>query len=83
MAEVRKGAGEMRTSQEISEPTSCLNKAREDEMVFVLLGRDPAAPVAIRAWIEARIRFGKNNFGDAQLVEAERCASAMEMEMER
>ncbi len=70
----------MRRQDEETDPGSCFNRARPSEMVFVLLGRDPAAPIAIRAWIKSRIRFGKNQPGDAQLVEAEQCASAMETE---
>jgi hypothetical protein len=46
--------------------------------VFVLLARDAAAPAAIRAWIEERIKLGKNNRQDAQIVEAEHCAREME-----
>lgn len=52
----------------------CMAKARDDEMCFVLLGRDPAAPAAIRAWIAERIKLGKNQIGDLQLIEAEICA---------
>jgi len=70
----------MRKESELSEPKSCLNKARDGEMLFVLLGRDIAAPVAIRAWIDARIRLGKNQPYDPQIIEAEQCATAMEAE---
>jgi hypothetical protein len=48
-----------------------MNKAKDDEWTFVLLGRDAAATVAVRAWIEERIRLGKNCRDDAQIVEAE------------
>jgi hypothetical protein len=44
----------MLRKEELSDPNSCLNRAKDNEMVFVLLERDPAAPVAIRAWIDAR-----------------------------
>ena len=64
--------------RELKEQKSCLNKADDDEMLFVLIGRDIAAPVAIRAWIEERIRTGKNVRTDAQIVEAEECAQWME-----
>ena len=64
--------------QELSDPSSCMNRAREDEMTFVLLGRDPAAPVAIRAWVAERIRIGKNCPFDPQILEAQACAAAME-----
>lgn len=64
--------------KELADPTSCLNKAKDSEMLFVLLGRDPAAPVAIRAWMHERIRLGKNEPTDSQIVEATRCASEIE-----
>jgi hypothetical protein len=57
---------------------SCWNKAAFNEMTFILLGRDAAAPVAIRAWIVERIRLGKNQPGDHQIEEAERCAQFIE-----
>lgn len=59
-----------------------MNKAKENEWVFVLLGRDESAPVAIRAWIEDRIQRGKNLRQDAQIIEARRCLTAMEIERE-
>jgi len=68
----------MRKLQELTDPNSCLNKAHEDELLFVLLARDPAAPVAIRAWINERCRLGKNSPDDAQIEEAEQCARRME-----
>lgn len=64
--------------EELSDPNSCMNRAGYSEMTFVLLGRDKAAPVAIRAWIAERIRLGKNRPTDAQIIEAEECAKAME-----
>ena len=63
--------------EELSNPQSCMSRAREDEMTFVLLGRDPAATVAIRAWIEERIRLGKNERNDAQITEARGCIDVM------
>jgi hypothetical protein len=65
---------------ELTSADSCINKAKPDEWVFVLLGRDLSAPVAIRAWIADRIKSGKNLLEDAQIVEAERCAAAMDAE---
>lgn len=55
---------------ELKDPKSCLNKAKDDEPLFVLLGRDPAAPLAIASWINHRIEFGKNHPGDDQITEA-------------
>lgn len=64
-------------AREQTDPKSCLSKARQDEMVFVLLARDAAAPAAIRFWAAERIRLGKNAAGDEQIVEALQCAAAM------
>lgn len=65
-------------SRELTDPFSCLNRAAGDEMCFVLLGRDAAAPVAIRAWIEERIRLGKNTADDSQILEAVACMERMQ-----
>lgn len=54
-----------------------MSRAREDEMTFVLLARDVAAPATIRFWMAERIRLGKNKPGDAQIVEAETCAARL------
>jgi hypothetical protein len=67
---------------EVSRPDSCLSKARPEEMIFVLLARDAAAPAAIRAWIEARISLGKNHPADNQILEAESCARMMERQQQ-
>lgn len=68
----------MRKRDELTDPNSCMCRAHDDEMTFVLLGRDAAAPAAIRAWIEERIRLGKNTRDDPQVIEAEQCARTME-----
>lgn len=64
--------------EELRNGDSCLNRALFDEMLFVLLGRDVAAPATIRFWIEERIRLGKNTRDDRQIVEALECAEWME-----
>lgn len=61
----------MTKEKEISDPNSCLNKAKDNEILFVLLGRDPAAPAAIRAWIRERLQLGKNVEKDDQIKSAE------------
>ena len=65
---------------EIEHPESCFSKARDNERLFVLLARDAAAPVAIRAWVAERLRLGKNTPDDAQIREAIECAARMEIE---
>lgn len=64
--------------QELTDPRSCMSKAKDDEMTFVLLARDIAAPATIRFWIVERILHGKNTRDDPQIVEAEKCAQEME-----
>ena len=65
---------------ELTDSTSCMNRAADDEMVFVLLARDPAATVAIEAWIAERIRLGKNTAEDTQIKNASECAYIMEQQ---
>ena len=70
----------MKKSDELELTQSCLNKASDNEHLFVLLARDPAAPVVIRAWVTERLRLGKNAPDDAQIREALECANLMERE---
>jgi hypothetical protein len=67
----------MTKRENISDPNSCFNKAGDDEEVFILLGRDVAAPFAIQAWCEERIASGKNRPDDAQILNAMQCAASM------
>lgn len=60
----------MKKIDEIKNPNSCFNKAHNEELLFILLERDPASIVAVEAWIDARIRLGKNAADDAQIKEA-------------
>lgn len=64
--------------KELTDPRSCMSRADDDEMTFVLLGRDLAAPDTIRFWVERRIALGKNKSDDPQIVEALECAAWME-----
>jgi hypothetical protein len=64
--------------EELTDPNSCMSRAKDDETVFVLLGRDKAAPSAIRAWADYRIYLGKNKPDDPQILEALACADKME-----
>ena len=70
----------MRKRDETTHKHTCLAHAHPQEMVFVLLSRDTAAPVAIRAWVAERLRLGKNVETDKQIVEALACARTMEIE---
>lgn len=62
----------MKKIDELNEPTSCWNKAADDEPLFVLRGIDVAAPAVVAAWIKERKRLGKNIEGDDQTEEAEK-----------
>lgn len=64
--------------EELTNPNSCMVRAKDDEMTFVLLARDVAAPATIRNWVNERLRLGKNQPSDPQITEALECAREME-----
>jgi hypothetical protein len=67
----------VRKRDELADPGSCLNRARDDEWLFVLLERDRALPAALRAWAAERVKLGLNRPGDAQVVEPLRKAALL------
>lgn len=67
----------MRKREELADPNSCLNRAAEEEMLFVLLGRDEAAADTVREWCALRVKIGKNKWTDPQIQNALACADAM------
>lgn len=68
----------MKKRDEIADPNSCFNKARDDEIVFVLLARDEATADTIRYWANKRVKLGKNRFTDEQIVKARKTADVIE-----
>lgn len=40
----------MKKADELRSNTSCLNKAANDEPLFVLRAKDPVAPMTVRLW---------------------------------
>lgn len=68
----------MKKIEEMAQLHSCLNKADRDEFIFVLLGRDVAAPDTIRFWATERMRLGKNKLNDKQIQEAFETARQIE-----
>lgn len=66
--------------EETATPSSCLNKALDNERVFVLLARDAAAPLAIYGWVLHRVDTGLNKLSDPEIIEAMECARLMEGE---
>jgi hypothetical protein len=73
----------MKKLLELESVNSCLNRAKNDETVFVLLARDECAPLVIRTWCGLRVGMGKNKWEDEQIQDALRCAEAMELEREK
>lgn len=61
-------------------PKSAWSRALPMENVFVLLGRDPAAPQTIRNWAAFRLLHAHNSPHDEQIQEALRLADRMEEE---
>lgn len=43
----------MKKRDELANPNSCINRAEDDEPVFVLRAHDPAAPEIVREWADA------------------------------
>ncbi len=66
--------------EELSDPRSCMSRARDDEMTFVLLGRDVTFAATVRFWVAERIRLGKNAPGPPQVQEALAAAARVEKE---
>ena len=63
---------------ELSNPQSCMSRARDDEMTFVLLERDPATAITIRFWVMERLRIGKNSIDDSTIWNALRIAEEID-----
>lgn len=64
--------------QLIDDPESCLNKAADDEPLFLLRGQDIFAPTLVRAWV-VLARLLSPFDGGGKIREAEQCAAAMEL----
>lgn len=67
---------------ELNDPRSCLNKAKPDEWLFVLLGRDWAAGDTVRYWVSRRLELGLNHADDPQIIEALEAARRMDQQVE-
>jgi hypothetical protein len=64
--------------ENIDDLNSCWNKAKDEEFVFVLLGRDKAVPTTIRMWAFTRVAMGLNKRTDEQIVRAYQEADEIE-----
>ena len=59
----------------------CLSKAEPDEPMFILLGRDPTAPLVVTFWRALKLVMranGDSQTSDEKLREATECSLAME-----
>lgn len=65
----------MKKRDEIEQPSSCLNKAAEDEPVFVLRAKDPIAPAAVEEWARQAQQTGRHE--PAKIEEARALAQQM------
>jgi hypothetical protein len=71
----RYGRMVMKKRDEIEQPSSCLNKAHEDEPVFVLRANDPIAPEAVETWARQAELSGAHE--PHKIVEARALAQTM------
>lgn len=55
---------------ELSTPTSCLNKAGDDEPIFVLRAKDPIAAYVVALWAELAPRHHSKEKAEQALAEA-------------
>ena len=60
----------MLKKDEVTYPNSCLNKAADGEMIFVLREKDAAMAGTIRDWVERRLRLGLNQREDRKIMDA-------------
>lgn len=60
----------MLKKDELADPTSCFNKATDNEIVFVLLERDEAMATTIEFWANERIRLGIDREDSPKIVGA-------------
>ena len=72
----------MLKKDEVCNQSSCFNRAVDDEILFVLLGRDEDAPDTIRDWVRRRVARGKDSLFSPTITEALACANRMDAERE-
>lgn len=68
----------MTKTEELTDPNSCFNKAKPEEQMFVLLGRDKATANTVRYWVNERIVLGLNKPDDPQITGALEFAARLE-----
>lgn len=64
----------MLKKDELLSSTSCLNKAADDEPIFVLRAADPVAAATIKHWAT----MAQGHHEPQKIIEARRCANAFD-----
>jgi hypothetical protein len=64
--------------EELNDPNSTLNKAADDEPIFILRAQDMTAPQTVLEWMQRNPQIG-----EAKFAEARDCADAMRAWPER
>lgn len=57
--------------EELANPNGCLNKAADDEPIFVLRANDPVASSIVRAWADEYLMDKRENSTDGCLTHAQ------------
>lgn len=66
----------MKRLDEINRPGSCLNKAHDDEPIFVIRAKDPVGASTVRQWAIEAERSGMH--GDDKIADARALAEDMD-----
>ena len=60
----------MTKRENIDNPDSCWNKAKDDDIVFILKDTDETMAATIRFWMGERLRMGLNILTDSKIIQA-------------
>lgn len=66
---------------ELANPNSCLNKAKDDEPIFVLRANDETGPEVVEAWANAYVRL-KGGMQNMTVVQRAKYREALELAKE-
>jgi hypothetical protein len=60
----------MMKRDELADQNSCFNKAKDDEIIFVLKETDPSFTETVEFWANHHVGCGANERGDRKILEA-------------
>lgn len=60
----------MTKKEAIEDPNSCWNKAHDNDIVFILIQKDPQAPKTIQLWAAMRVLFGNDDLNAPKITSA-------------